>query len=405
MSDDITSILLPNARIVVFALDAGTSATAKKLADDWRFARVEVEIVDGGMEAAIERYSAAASPELILIETNDISENFTAQLEALAGVCAEGTDAVVIGPTNDVHLYRSLVGMGVRDYLVRPISDEDLVAVVAKSLVEKRGLSGSRLVAVMGAKGGVGTSVMAQSLAWLVAENLGQKTLLLDGAGARGTTGVAFGIEPSIGFGEAVRVGQSGSEDDLKRIIQSATDHLFMMVFGNEPLLAESPDADNVEALLDRVMKTYPVVVMDLSGASPAVQKRIMARAAEVIIVSTPHLTALRNGRALVNEVKHLRNGLTAVDFIINKQSMPAVDEVPVADIKNLLGIEPAARIAYAPKIFMSAEMTGKPVGSTKSDVLKDLLPLAKKAAGLAGASTAKKDDGFSLRKLLGKGK
>jgi hypothetical protein len=49
--------------------------------------------------------------------------------------------------------------------------------------------------------------------------------------------------------------------------------------------------------------------------------------------------------------------------------------------------------------------MTGKPVGSTKSDVLKDLLPLAKKAAGLAGASTAKKDDGFSLRKLLGKGK
>jgi pilus assembly protein CpaE len=366
---------------------------------------VEVEIVDGGMEAAIERYSAAASPELILIETNDISENFTAQLEALAGVCAEGTDAVVIGPTNDVHLYRSLVGMGVRDYLVRPISDEDLVAVVAKSLVEKRGLSGSRLVAVMGAKGGVGTSVMAQSLAWLVAENLGQKTLLLDGAGARGTTGVAFGIEPSIGFGEAVRVGQSGSEDDLKRIIQSATDHLFMMVFGNEPLLAESPDADNVEALLDRVMKTYPVVVMDLSGASPAVQKRIMARAAEVIIVSTPHLTALRNGRALVNEVKHLRNGLTAVDFIINKQSMPAVDEVPVADIKNLLGIEPAARIAYAPKIFMSAEMTGKPVGSTKSDVLKDLLPLAKKAAGLAGASTAKKDDGFSLRKLLGKGK
>ncbi|HEX2752480.1 MAG TPA: type II secretion protein ATPase [Alphaproteobacteria bacterium] len=405
MSDDITSILLPNARIVVFALDAGTSATAKKLADDWRFARVEVEIVDGGMEAAIERYSAAASPELILIETNDISENFTAQLEALAGVCAEGTDAVVIGPTNDVHLYRSLVGMGVRDYLVRPISDEDLVAVVAKSLVEKRGLSGSRLVAVMGAKGGVGTSVMAQSLAWLVAENLGQKTLLLDGAGARGTTGVAFGIEPSIGFGEAVRVGQSGSEDDLKRIIQSATDHLFMMVFGNEPLLADSPDADNVEALLDRVMKTYPVVVMDLSGASPAVQKRIMARAAEVIIVSTPHLTALRNGRALVNEVKHLRNGLTAVDFIINKQSMPAVDEVPVADIKNLLGIEPAARIAYAPKIFMSAEMTGKPVGSTKSEVLKDLLPLAKKAAGLAGASAAKKDDGFSLRKLLGKGK
>lgn len=405
MSGDITSILLPNARIDVFALAAGTSATAKKMADDWRFARVQIDVVDGGMEAAIERYSTVASPELILIETNDISENFTAQLEALAGVCAEGTDAVVIGPTNDVHLYRSLVGMGVRDYLVRPVGEDDLVAVIAKSLVEKRGLSGSRLVAVMGAKGGVGTTAMAQSLAWLIAENLGQKTLLLDGAGSRGTTGVAFGIEPSIGFSEAVRVGQSGTEDDLKRIIQSATDHLFMMVFGSEPLLTESPDADSVEALLDRVMKTYPVVVMDLSGASPAVQKRIMARAAEVVIVSTPHLTALRNGRALVNEVKHLRNGLSAVDFIINKQSMPSADEVPVGDIKTLLDIEPAAKVAYAPKVFMSAEMTGKPVGGVKPDALKDLLPVAKKAAGLSGAVAAKKDEGFSLRKLLGKGK
>jgi len=404
MSDDITSILLPNARLDVFALDAGTSAAAKKLADDWRFARVGIDVVDGGMEAAIERYSAAASPELILIETSDISENFTAQLEALAGVCAEGTDAVVIGPTNDVHLYRSLVGMGVRDYLVRPVAEDDLIAVIAKSLVEKRGLSGSRLVAVTGAKGGVGTTAMAQSLAWLIAENLGQKTLLLDGAGSRGTTGVAFGIEPSIGFSEAVRIGQSGSEDDLKRIIQPATDHLSMMVFGNEPLLTESPDADSVEALLDRIMKTYPVVVMDLSGASPAVQKRVMARAAEVVIVSTPHLTALRNGRALVNEIKHLRNGLAAVDFVINKQSMPAADEVPVGDIKNLLDIEPAARIAYAPKVFMSAEMTGKPVGGAKPEVLKDLLPVAQKAAGLSGAA-AKKEEGFSLRKLLGKGK
>lgn len=405
MSDDITSILLPNARIDVFALDAGTSETARKLADDWRFARVQIDVVDGGMESAIERYSSVASPELILIETNDISDAFTGQLESLAGVCTEGTDAVVIGPTNDVHLYRSLVGMGVRDYLVRPVGDDDLVAVIAKSLVEKRGLDGSRLVAVMGAKGGVGTSTIAQSLAWLMAEDLKQKTVLLDGAGTRGTTGVPFGIEPSIGFSEGVRIAQSGSEDDLKRIIQSATDHLSMMVFGSEPLLTESPDADSVEALLDRIMKTYPVVVMDLSGASPNVQKRVIARAAEVVIVSTPHLTALRNGRALVNEIKHLRNGLTAVDFVINKQSMPSADEVPVGDIKTLLDIEPAAKIAYAPKAFMSAEMTGKPVGSTKADVLKDLLPLAKKAAGLSGAVSAKKEEGFSLRKLLGKGK
>src|SRR6218665_1359978 len=121
MSEDITAILLPAARVDVFALDDGTAATAAKIAADWRFARVGLDVVRGGMDAAIERYAHAASPEMIIIETNDISDAFTAQLGALAEVCAEGTDAVIIGPTNDVHLYRSLVGMGVRDYLVRPV--------------------------------------------------------------------------------------------------------------------------------------------------------------------------------------------------------------------------------------------------------------------------------------------
>lgn len=408
MSDDSTSILLPNARIDFFTLEDVTAQAAQKLADDWRFARVQTDIVQGGIDAAIERYSATASPELILIETNDISDSFTAQLESLAGVCAEGTDAVVIGPTNDVHLYRSLVGMGVRDYLVRPVSDDDLVAVVAKSLVEKRGLSGSRLVAVVGTKGGVGTTMTAQMLAWSIAENLKQKTMLLDVAGSRGNIGVAYGADPSIGFSEAVRIGQSGSDDDLKRIIQSVTDHLSLMVFGGEPLLAESPDPDSVEALFDRVMKTYPVVVVDLSNAVPMVQKRLLSRAAEVVIVSTPHLTALRNGRTLVNEIKHLRSGLDAVDFVLNKQSMPGADEVPVVDIKNLLDIEPAVKISYTPKVFMAAEMNGKPAGEAKGaqDVLKDLRPLAEKAAGIAAPAAAKKSGGgISLKSLLGKGK
>src|SRR5690606_5344774 len=132
----------------------------------------------------------------------------------------------------------------------------------------------------------------AQMLAWNIAENLKQKTMLLDVAGSRGSIGVAYGLDPAIGMSEAVRVGQSGSDDDLRRIIQSATDHLSLMVFGGEPLLADSPDADGVEAMFDRVMKTYPVVVVDLSGAVPAVQKRLLSRAAEVVIVSTPHLTA-----------------------------------------------------------------------------------------------------------------
>ncbi len=407
MSEDITAILLPAARVDVFALDEGTAATAAKIAADWRFARVGLDVVRGGMDAAIERYAHAASPEMIIIETNDISEAFTAQLGALAEVCAEGTDAVIIGPTNDVHLYRSLVGMGVRDYLVRPVAENYMVGVIARALIEKRGLAGSRLVAVVGGKGGVGTTVMAQSLAWNIAEGLKQKTMLIDVAGSSGTAGIAFGVEPAATFADVVRVGVSGSDDDLKRIIQKATDNLSLLVSGGDAMLADKPDADSVEAMIERIMKTYPVVVADISGAPPAVQKRLITRAAHVAVVTTPHIAALRNCRMLMMDIKHARGGLAQVDLILNNIGLPGADEVPAKDIQSVMDLEPAAKITFAPKIFMHSETTGKPVGDNRAaqDMLKSLMPLAARASGAQAAPEENKQGGFNLLRSLGKSK
>lgn len=407
MSEDITAILLPTSRVDVFALDDGTATTAEKISADWRFARVGLEVVRGGMDAAIERYSHAASPELIIIETNDISENFTAQLGALAEVCAEGTDAVIVGPTNDVHLYRSLVGMGVRDYLVRPVGEEDMVGMIARALVEKRGLAGSRLVSVIGSKGGVGATVVAQALAWDIAENLKQKTMLVDAAGSAGTIGISFGIEPASTFADAVRICTSGSADDLKRIIQKATENLSLLVSGGDPILVESPDADGVEGMIERIMKTYPVVVADLSGASPSVQKRLITRAAHVVVVSTPHIASLRNCRTLMNEIKNARGGLQQVELVLNSSGLPGADEVPTGDIHKLIDLEPVVKIPFAPKIFMHGETTGKPAGENRAaqDIMKSLISVAMHASGMRAAAGEEKSGGFSLLRALGKTK
>lgn len=411
MTQDITSILLPASRVDFYALDDGTAATAQMLAADWRFARVGIQVNRAGIEAAIENYGQYASPELIIIETNDISENFIAQLGQLAGVCAAGTDAVIIGPMNDVHLYRSLVGMGVKDYLVRPVAEGDFVSVIAKALVDKRGLSGSRLTAVIGAKGGVGCTTMAQVLAWNIAEGLKQKTMLMDAAGSSGTLGVSYGVEPTTTFTEAVRQGASGSEDDMKRIQQELTEHLFILVCGNDPIMTDSPDPDSVETLVNRLMQKYPDVVVDLSGAAPAVQKRILARAGHVVIVSTPLLPSLRNCRTLLGEIKALRAGLKEVQLVLNMVGMAGSDEVSAADVKTALDMEPSARIAYAPKIFAGSEATGKPAGENKAaaDILATLMPIASAASGkeyAGGHSTGgsgKKDSPFGFLKNLGK--
>ena len=121
-----TSILLPPAGVAVFSNDGDSVVAAEALAADWRFARVDVQVHAGGVDEAIGVYAEQDSPELLIVQTDVIDDGFTAKLEQLAGSCTEGTAAIVIGPDNDVNLYRKLIDMGVSDYLVRPLQADVL---------------------------------------------------------------------------------------------------------------------------------------------------------------------------------------------------------------------------------------------------------------------------------------
>src|SRR5690606_23129711 len=108
-------------------------------------------------------------------------------------------------PVNDVNLYRKLIGMGVSDYLVKPVQQEELSNDIAASLIERIGASGSRLIVMMGAKGGVGTTVLSEGLAWGLSEDLGQKTFFLDAAGGWSTLPVGMDFEPATTLADALR--------------------------------------------------------------------------------------------------------------------------------------------------------------------------------------------------------
>jgi pilus assembly protein CpaE len=134
-----------------------------------------------------------------------MDESFMAKLEELASHCDEGTAAVIIGPVNDVYLYRQMIDMGISDYLVKPISSDVMAEVCAKTLIEKIGVKGSRLIAYIGAKGGVGTSLLGQTAALGVSQFMDQKTFLLDTCGGWSTLSVGLGFEPSTTLVEAAR--------------------------------------------------------------------------------------------------------------------------------------------------------------------------------------------------------
>ena len=132
-----TATLLPISSVGIFATKKDLIKNANSLKDDWRFARVQIDVIEGDVSDAIETYKTQETHDLILIETKTIDDSFSDSLEDLAQYCSENTAAIVVGPVNDVNLYRTLMTMGVSDYLVHPIGKDDLSDVVAKALIDR----------------------------------------------------------------------------------------------------------------------------------------------------------------------------------------------------------------------------------------------------------------------------
>lgn len=400
-----TSILLPSARVDLFLKDRSTIDAARAISQDWRFARVNVNVYEADVDYAIRLYGSASSPNMILVETDTTDESFISRLGELSGLCDEGTSAVVIGPVNDVNLYRSLTAMGVSDYLVRPVPQETLTEVIAGALIEKLGTAGSRLIAMIGAKGGVGVSALSQILAHGVAEQLGQKTFLFDAAGGWSSAGVGMGFEPLASTAEAVRAATAKDMDSFRRMLFHPHEKLAVLATGSEGMLDTHVTVDAFEQILNLAMASYPVVIVDLSGASPEIQKMIVPRAHETILVSTPTLASLRAARSLMTEVKKLLGGGNpSIDLVVNMMGIAPGKEIGKSDIRLAMDISPSAIVPFNPKLFIGTENDGKRFGADiNSSGVAALLPLVQKVIGGTAAQPSPQGSLLSSLGILGK--
>lgn len=349
--------LLPVAQVHVFTDADETKDVFETLSGDWRFGRVTMEVLGTSLDDALAYYANNPSPTVIITQTHDTGPNFQAQLEKLAEYCAEGTSALVIGPTNDVQLYRTLTNLGVSDYLVHPVTLFDMAEAVSRTLLSMMGAAGSRMIAVVGAKGGVGTTTIAHMVATLAANAGTQKTLLMDAAAGRSTLWGTFGQSPTGTLAEASKAALERDHDTLSRIMIAPSEHLSYLSCGSESVLEPAATPKSFENLVERMLGQFPLLVLDLSGAPVAIQAEMIARAQYVLVVTTPTVVALSLTRSLIQDIQSRRgNDVSDIRLIINKAGEAGPYDVPARDITQALGVSITATLPHAPKHLLKAE-------------------------------------------------
>ena len=218
----------PRVSVQAFCETVETAEAVRSAGEDRRLAKVHVTVQMGGMAAAVEAYSKVPTPNVIILETegrNDI----LAGLDQLATVCDAGTRVVVIGGVDDVAPYRELVRRGVNDYVIGPVDTLDVVRSICSLFSASEAVAVGRMIAVVGAKGGVGASTVAHNVAWAIARDLALDSVVIDLDLAFGTAGLDYNQDPLQGIANAVFSPDRLDTSFVERLLAKCTDRLSLL--------------------------------------------------------------------------------------------------------------------------------------------------------------------------------
>ena len=165
----------------------------------------EPYIRDGGSQQALEYLSEAPTPSVLIVDIGDSAAPLTAML-SLTAAFSEQTRLIGIGTINDINLYREMVGAGITDYLIKPVTEKALAAALCRTEEAPANMASTdtaedkvNTIAVIGSRGGVGASTIAVNLAWLISQERGHKTALIDLDLEFGTVALSLDLEPTRG--------------------------------------------------------------------------------------------------------------------------------------------------------------------------------------------------------------
>jgi pilus assembly protein CpaE len=392
----------PRISIQAFCETVETAAAVRAAGEDRRLAKAHVKIQMGGAPAALEAYRSAPTPNVVVLESENQRTDILAALDSLAEVCDAGTRVVVIGRLNDVVLYRELVRRGVSDYLIGPVNPLQVVRSLCGLFSSVNAKPVGRIIAVVGAKGGVGASTIAHNIGWAIARDLMLDAVVTDLDLAFGTAGLDFNQDPPQGIADAVFSPERIDNAFVDRLLSKCSDHLSLLAAPATLDRIYDFGSDAFDSIFDALRSAVPCIVLDVPHQWTGWVQRTLVGADDVLIVAAPDLANLRNAKNLIDYLRAARPNDRRPFYCLNQVNVPKRPEIKPPDFAKAVDDQPAAIIPFEPAIFGAAANNGQMIGEVSAGH-RTAETFRQLAQVLTGRTEQKKSRSGLFTPLLGK--
>jgi pilus assembly protein CpaE len=246
----------------------------------------------------------------------------------------------------DRETMRKAMMAGVRDFLARPVSSDDLHAAivnvhrveVGRRRVVEQGEVGRRLgtiITVAGFKGGIGKSTTATNIAVSLAQQTQQHVAMLDLDLQFGDAAVMLDVVPQRTIEHAAKEIERLDPQLIQGYVATHPSRLRLLAAPATPEASDDITADQVGRILEMLASTNDFVVVDTPPHLDDVSAVAMDLSTLVLVVVAPEVPCIRRTKAALALMQTWGYSRDKVKLIVNRANRKS--EVSIAEIEEVL--------------------------------------------------------------------
>jgi pilus assembly protein CpaE len=240
---------------------------------------------------------------------------------------------VIVAHALDPTLMLEAMRNGVSEWVAEPITAAELDAAIRRVARPPGKAQVGKVFAVMGAKGGLGSTTVAVNLGTALHKASRQPTLVMDLHLTHGDASVYFGVEPRFSVLDALENIHRLDETYFKGLVTTTKAGPDLLASSDRALLG-TVDVTRVRHLIEFTATIYRFVVLDCPRSDATLIEALDA-ATSVIVIANQELATLRNATRIAAALRQ-RCGPNRVRLALSRLD-PAAD-ISQQDVERVLG-------------------------------------------------------------------
>ena len=363
--------------------------------------------VQGDVDQAVEFLRNNRAPKILLIDLSNSDLPMT-NMEKIIEFCSPDVSIIAIGAKNDVGLFRTLLKVGIADYLVKPIS-VDLVKKAISTIVSGTNAYDTpesrkgKFIAFVGMTGGIGATTLATNCAWILANKFFKRSVIVDGDHQFGNANLLLDMKTESSYIDMLESPDKIDDYFVETSLKRYGPRLFYL--GGKTDIARNSEYD-VEAFayfMEMVQKQFNYLTVDLKLSVNPLSRVLISKTQSFVIIADLSTASAYNAASFIEYLKQDSREKQLI-VVLNKIGMFPRGGISKDAFEKIVGMQVNYIMPFDTQVPYGAANVGQPIATLDcklNDIMFDIVQ------GILGVGINKNkmyeiyNDEYGIRKML----